>query len=317
MSRQHGLITREQAILAGLSARQIDLRLRSGVWRRLLPRVYRPAELAATWHQRVMAACLWAGDGAAASHRTAAVLLRMPISGSGKIEISTPRRLERPGLVVHRRALRPNDVIRADGLSVTGVALTLLDLGAIESLERLEMAVDDVLVRGLITTDRLHAAVDGRLKGTAGAVPMRRVLEAYKHSPLESPLERRFLRLLRSAGLPEPEVQYPITDRTRLVARVDFAYPELRLAMEVDGYRWHGGRKAWAHDLSRRNELTNRRWRILHIAKEHMDGSGSQAVELVRKARSTKVELPFGGPATSGVGRSPQNAGAARSPRDH
>ena len=81
------------------------------------------------------------------------------------------------------------------------------------------------------------------MRGVAGAVPLRSVLEGYKHAAPESPLERRFLRLLRAAGLPEPEVQYPIRDGERLVARVDFAYPEIRLAMEVDGYRWHGGRR--------------------------------------------------------------------------
>ncbi|MGI8521369.1 MAG: type IV toxin-antitoxin system AbiEi family antitoxin domain-containing protein [Actinomycetota bacterium] len=290
MRRQHGVITREQALSAGLSRRQIDLRLRSGVWQRLLPTVYRPAELPATWHQRVMAACLWAGAGAAASHRTATALLRLPGFGRGSIEITTSRRLERSGLVVHRRTLRPNDVIRVDGINVTCVPMTLVDLGSIESLDRLETAVDDILVRGLVTTDRLQAAMDGNLKGTPGATAMRRVLEAYTHAPLESPLERRFLRLLRSAGLPEPEIQYPIRDGARLLARVDFAYPELRLAIEVDGYSWHGGRKGWAHDVCRRNELSNRRWSILHITKEHMDGTGARAVSLLKEARSTRAE---------------------------
>ena len=291
MRRQHGLITREQALGAGLSRRQVDLRLRSEAWRKLLPRVYCPAELPATWLQRVMAACLWAGAEASASHRTAAVLLRLPSFGRGRIEIATPRRLERPGLVVHRRTLRPNDVIRVDGINVTCVPMTLVDLGAVESFDRLESAVDDVLLRGLATTDRLQAAIDGHLKGRAGAVAIRSILKAYTHAPLESPLERRFLRLLRNAGLPEPEIQYPIRDGSRLLARVDFAYPELRLAVEVDGYRWHGGRKGWAHDISRRNELSNRRWSILHITKEHMAGTGALAVALVSEARSAKVEL--------------------------
>ena len=290
MGRQHGLITRDQALTAGLSPRQVDLRLRSGVWRRLLPRVYRPAELPATWHQRVMAASLWAGAGAAASHRTAAVLLRIPSLDRGKIEIITSRRLERSGLLVHRRSLRPNDVIRVDGINVTCVPMTLVDLGAVESFDRLERVVDDVLVRGLVTPDRLQTAIDGHLKGMAGAAAIRRILDAYTHAPLESPLERRFLGLLRSAGLPEPEIQYSIREGSRLLARVDFAYPELRLAMEVDSYRWHGGRKSWTHDVSRRNELTNRRWSVLHITKEHMSGTDALAVALVREARSTKAE---------------------------
>ena len=278
MRKQHGVITRGQALSAGLSPRQVEHRLCSGVWSRLLPRVYAPVELRATWHQRVMAACLWAGDGAAASHRTAAALLRLPGFAKAKIEISTPRRLRRPGLVAYRRSLRPNDVMKVDGIPVTSVPITLLNLAAVESLDRLEVAVDDVLVRGLVTWGRLQRVFEEDMRGVAGAVPLRSVLEGYKHAAPESPLERRFLRLLRAAGLPEPEVQYPIREGERLVARVDFAYPEIRLAMEVDGYRWHGGRRAWVRDLSRGNGIAARSWRILHIAKEHMDGSGAAAI---------------------------------------
>ena len=99
------------------------------------------------------------------------------------------------------------------------------------------------------------------------------------------------MRLLRAAGLPEPEVQYPIRDGARVVARVDFAYPEMRLAIEVDGYRWHGGRSAWARDLNRGNNIAARSWRTLHIAKEHMDGAGAVAVALVKEARSNSEEI--------------------------
>lgn len=215
-----------------------------------------------------MAACLWAGDGAAASHRTAAALLRIRGFNKVGIEISTSRRLAHPGLIAYRRHLRPNDVIRIDGVPVTSTPTTLLGLAAIESRDRLEIAVDDVLVRGLISRERLQRAVQGDLRGVAGAAALRRVVEAYTYSPIESPLERRFLRLLVSAGLPEPEVQYPIRDGARLVARVDFAYPELMLAMEVDGFRWHGGRIRWDRDQLRRNKLTTMRWRVLHIVKE-------------------------------------------------
>ena len=291
MRRQHGAITRRQALAAGLSLRQVEHRLFSGEWRRLLPGVYSPAELPVTWHQRVMAACLWGGDGAAASHRAAAALLKLPGFPKGKIEISTPRRLARPGLVAYRRSLRTNDVMRVDGIPVTSIPITLLNLGAVESLDRLEIAMDDVLVRGLVSRERLQHLLEEDLRGVAGVQPLRRVLAAYTHAPLESPLERRFLRLLRAVGLPEPEIQYPIRDGERLVARVDFAYPELRLGIEVDGYRWHGGRGAWARDLSRGNDLAARSWRILHIAKEHMDGTGAAAVALVREARIHSEEV--------------------------
>ncbi|HEU4488363.1 MAG TPA: hypothetical protein VFS38_03635 [Actinomycetota bacterium] len=172
-------------------------------------------------------------------------------------------------------------------IPVTSVPKTLVDVAAECSLERLETAVDNVLVRGPTTKDRLQAELDGRLRAVPGSAPLRRVVKSYTHAPIESPLERKFLRLLRAAGLPEPQIQYPIYDGDRFLARVDFAYPELRLAIEVDGFRWHGGgERDGAHDLSRGNALLNRRWRLLHITKEHMDGSGAAAVALVTEARA-------------------------------
>jgi very-short-patch-repair endonuclease len=286
MVAQHGLISRAQALEVGLSHRQIELRLSSGAWQRRKPRVYAAAEFPSTWRQHVMAACLWGGEGAAASHRTAAHLFGLSGSLQGRIEICTPRRLTAIGVVVHQRKLHPQQTVRIDKIPVTNLPTTLLDIASVFDTPRLETAIDDALVRGLTTKDRLQATLHCDLRGVAGADSLRRVLNGYTHAPLESPLERKFLRLLRSAGLPEPQVQYPIYDGDRFLARVDFAYPELRLAIEVDGFRWHGGRSGWVHDLSRRNDLMNRRWRLLHIANEHMEGSGGVAVKLVREARA-------------------------------
>ena len=110
-------------------------------------------------------------------------------------------------------------------------------------------------------------------------------MDNYQHPPIESPLERRFLKLVRAAGLPEPTAQHEIYAEDKLVARVDFAYPELRLGIEVDGYQWHSGRRRWARDLVRRNELTTLRWKVLHITFEDVAGRGERAIELVKRAR--------------------------------
>ena len=158
-----------------------------------------------------------------------------------------------------------------------------------ESFDRLERAVDDVLVRGLVTTDRLQTAIHGHLKGMAGAAAIRRILGRVHARSAREPPGAEVLGLLRSAGLPEPEIQYSIREGSRLLARVDFAYPELRLAIEVDSLPLARRPQGFGH-VSRRNELTNRRWSVLHITKEHMSGTGALAVALVREARSPKAE---------------------------
>lgn len=68
----------------------------------------------------------------------------------------------------------------------------------------------------------------------------------------ESRLEATLLRLLRKERLPLPDVQYVVIDNDRTIARLDFAYPSVRLGIEADGYRWHGGREQWARDMRRR-----------------------------------------------------------------
>jgi len=105
--------------------------------------------------------------------------------------------------------------------------------------------------------------------------------------------------MLRAAGLPEPEAQYEIHAAGRLVARVDFAYPELLLAIEVDGYRWHSARHHLDRDRDRRNDLTELRWRILHITHEATSGPraasdrlGAEGAQLGIGATSLNFEPP-------------------------
>lgn len=54
-------------------------------------------------------------------------------------------------------------------------------------------------------------------------------------------------------------------DGPRFVARVDFAYPEAKLAIEIDGYRWHAGNDAWQRDRRRNNELSRLGWTVLRF----------------------------------------------------
>jgi very-short-patch-repair endonuclease len=78
-------------------------------------------------------------------------------------------------------------------------------------------------------------------------------------------LEARLWKLLRRSRLPRPILQYEVRDGRRLVARVDFAWPDRAVAVEADGYRFHGDVAAWGRDLRRRNELTGRGWRVVHV----------------------------------------------------
>ena len=72
--------------------------------------------------------------------------------------------------------------------------------------------------------------------------------------------------------------------RGRLVAVIDFAYPDLKVAIEVDGYRWHTGRARWEHDLARRNRVTTLGWRVIHVTDRDIDARPDRVVGTVAAA---------------------------------
>jgi very-short-patch-repair endonuclease len=78
-----------------------------------------------------------------------------------------------------------------------------------------------------------------------------------------------------------PERQFEVRSYGKLVARVDFAYPQARLAIEVDGYRWHSGRARWQRDLQRRNRLIALGWRVLHATSEDIDGHPEVLIAMI------------------------------------
>ena len=172
MGRQLGLITRIQAVRDGLSERQIDHRLQSGIWRLVHPGVYAASEYPVDWHQRSLAACLWAGPPVALSHRSAALLWKLEGIMGSRVEITTPRRLADSTVVIHRSSLlKRNDITHTRGLPVTSVSRTLLDLAAVVPLEPFEIALDSALSRGLTSTRRLAFEIGAQARAAREPQP--------------------------------------------------------------------------------------------------------------------------------------------------
>ncbi|MGH9263748.1 MAG: DUF559 domain-containing protein, partial [Acidimicrobiales bacterium] len=137
-------------------------------------------------------------------------------------------------------------------------------------------AVDDVLCRRLVRLEEL----DGR-----GSRALRAVLEAWNGDALPAGVaEMRVVRALLAAGLPDPVRQHEIGDGGGFVARVDLAYPEHRLAIELDGFRWHAGRGPFRSDRLRRNRLEVAGWRLVEAAPEDIGEMVGQAAAILRRA---------------------------------
>ena len=295
-ARRHGVLDRSTARRAGLSDTAIRRRVASGRWRRILPGVYLPRPVPIDWRTRAAAAVLWGGPGSMLSHSSAAALWALDgfeerwtgrSSANQRIEIYVRAGRSAPWVIAHR--LRPGDlpISRSlDGIPATSVERTILDLTA-RGVARAERALDDALRRRLTSLPGLWAELAATgARGRAGTSIMRALLE--ERGPgddlLESLLETRLLRLIRRAGLPEPVPQFEVRAGRKYLARVDFAYPKLRLALEADGHRWHSTPRQLERDRARGNRLVLAGWTVLRFSWTDAHRDGTRVVREIRAA---------------------------------
>jgi very-short-patch-repair endonuclease len=291
---QHGVVGRAQLLTAGLSSKAIDRRLASGEFRKLLPETYGHAAAPLSIDQQVMAACIWANGHAC--RRTAAAKWRLAGFEIAKvIEIATSRPLTHPGIRVCRRSPLPEcDLALVDSIPVTAVPRTLLDLGAVAPERAVEIALDDALRRGLTSLPQLrwHLSTTGR-RGVRGTATLRTILEArgLDKGVTESPLETISRRLFRRSHLPPPVKQFRIVQAGRFLARVDFAYPQHRIAIEVLGWKWHSGKGQWERDLRRRTILESCGWLVLEFTWNQVIYHRQHVIETIGRALTERSFL--------------------------
>ena len=266
-ARQHGLITRRQALGVGFTADAIQSRRRSGRWVTVEVGVYRLRGAPPSWKARVLALCL--ALGGVASHRTAAALHRVDGYPPTIIEVSVPRgrAVPRKGVVIHESTdlhLFEPEVI--DGIPTTPVARLAVDLGAVVSFSRFDRAIGDLIRQKRVTWQELLGQLFRHSRRGRNGVGVLRALleERYGEDVGESELERAFLRELRRRGLDEPVAQHVVSDGDGFIARVDFAYVSLRIAIELDGRRYHG-ESVFEADRDKRDRLVAAGWVVLEI----------------------------------------------------
>jgi hypothetical protein len=244
-ARQHGLITRAQALEAGCTQTMISDRVTAGRWVAVASGVFRVNGAPVTFQQSAHAACLDAGRPAGVSHRSAAVLLGASGLRPGRVEILVPVGFDSRCTIatVHRtRVLDRADLTAIDRIPVTTPARTLVDLAGVVPSVVLEEVVDDFLCRKLVSLSRVRRRareLGGR--GRVGMASLRTILDAWVDGPVPgSTAEMRVVRCLLRHGLPQPRRQFAISHNGTFVARVDLAYPEAKIVIELDSFRWHG-----------------------------------------------------------------------------
>lgn len=287
---QHGVLSTAQAAAVHVSADQVKRLVKAGVIERCDVGILRVVGWPPSWEQASFVAVLRAGADAVVSHRGAARLWRIEGFDRAPVEISVPRghrRRPRNGVVHEVRDLDRRDLARRSGLRVTNPARTLVDVGAVAGAVALEVAVDDVLRRGLTTVDRLQevAARLGR-SGRSGPPSVQGLLAARQRldQVTDSGFETRLLRILRRAGLPAPRTQHVLLDGDgRLVMRFDAAYVQERVGIEADSERWHMDRQRFVADRTKRAVAESLGWRVLAFTHHHVTRDEGFVADAVRR----------------------------------
>jgi very-short-patch-repair endonuclease len=204
--------------------------------------VGRPRLTLRGWWSAAVLAC---GEDAVLSHLSAGILWGIwgaNVGNEGEcdrptsVHVSVPatRTHRLAGIRVHRRRLMPDrHRTTRDRIPVTTPGRTLIDLATLIGSDQLEAAINQADKLGRIDPEALRSEID-RNRGMDGVRSLRRIMDRRTFTLTDSELERRFLRLVRKAGLPQPLTQQRVNGYL-----VDFYWSELKLVVETDGLRYH------------------------------------------------------------------------------
>jgi hypothetical protein len=249
------------AVASGLVSRR---QLAGPSWRRLFHDVYVHRDVPVTHELLARGAVVLLPD-AVVTGRSAAVLWGVRLAGpDDDVEVTLPpdsHMVRVQGLCTRRAVLDRAHVCRRGGLPATSPEETAVRLAAAMPRDAAVAAVDQLIATGAVDLSgvRRQAALS-RGPGSARA----RTVAALADGLAESPQETRLRLLVGRSSLPPPVAQFTVRHDDRFVARVDFAWPERKVALEYDGL-WHAEAGQFARDRQRLNGLQAAGWRVVFV----------------------------------------------------
>jgi very-short-patch-repair endonuclease len=222
------------------------------------------------------------GEKALLSHRSAALLWGFVSAAEDVVDISVPGRhcRPRPGLRVHRLTrLDPLDRTAKNGIPVTSPGRTLIDFAATASSDELERALAQARVQRLASDRALAEALD-RAGSRSGVGALRAALRQEGGPRMtRSEAERLLLRMIRAAGLPEPQTN------VRVVGfEVDFLWAKRRVIVEVDGFAFHGHRAAFEGDRRRDMALRDAGYEVIRVTWRQLTDEPLRVIAHIARA---------------------------------
>jgi very-short-patch-repair endonuclease len=279
LRRQDGVLTLKQAREIGLSRQAVNRRVQSGEWRQCSRGVYfvddRPFADAA----RVRAAVWGYGESATASGLAAAWWHGVTRFAPEIVEVTVPRNSSgrrHPGSKPRRRDLAPCDVVERRRLRATAVPLTIIE-AAVRQRGGMKL-MDSVLQRNVELRELWSAHL--RNKGRYGSPAARRLLQAASDGA-RSAAERLLIKLLREAGITAWRTNYPIGPY-----KVDVAFPDGKVAIEVDGLAFHSSAEDFQNDRERQNYIALLGWQVLRFTWLDLTVYPKRVIALIRSATS-------------------------------
>jgi very-short-patch-repair endonuclease len=284
--RQHARVSRAQLLAFGVSPDAIVRRLRNRRLERVHTGVYglpNTTDLPLAIEAAALLAC---GDRAVLSHHSAATLHGLRPGTARPVHVTIPGERGGPapeGVIVHRSlTLTAADTRIHQGLPITSPARTLLDVAATLADRDIERLLDEALyVQRILKLGDVQDVL-ARAGGHPGRARLSRVAgsRARRSTKTDSLPEETLLRLIRAAGLPEPELGIHI-----LGYRLDFYWAVLRLAVEVDAYGTHGSPARFESDRRRDARLlTEKGIIVLRLTKTAIELRPFEVIAVLARA---------------------------------
>jgi very-short-patch-repair endonuclease len=269
---QHGLISLGQLRAHEITRSQVRTAVERGRLIEAAPRVYAVVGAPESIERRQTLGLLCLGSSAVLSHEAAARLHGFDRCKPHVVEFTMPRRHHgvRVPFRVHTTICLPRiDQVTVAGFPCTSATRTVLDLARSRVPRvRLEASIDSAIRSGASSPSVLATRL-ANLRGP-GRWGVRLLDELFVDSGGHSMLERRFLALMRQAGLQRPRTQVIHRRDGRTFARVDFLFDSHGVVVEVSGRRGHASDAERAKDAQRRNELQDEGRRVYEYTWEHV-----------------------------------------------
>jgi very-short-patch-repair endonuclease len=259
---QEGLLSGAQLRTAAASGDPLTewerrMLVSSGWLRPVAPRVFAINGVPETHRFRLRLGLLGLGEQSWVSYEAAATLHGLDRSRPDSVEFTVPRvgRNRSCPFTVHTtEMLEPIDFVEVDGFRSMSATRTIIDLAHSRAhIRRVEAAIDSAVRLGLSSPEVIAVRLE-TVRGS-GRWGCRLLDELIVDSGGHSMLERRFLQLVREAGLPRPRTQVIHRKNGRHIARVDFLFERAGVVVEVSGRHGHSSPSERARDAQRRNEL--------------------------------------------------------------